>query len=69
MTKLPISNNVIETRVNSNVMETRVNSNVMEARVNSNAILRCLNGVKFRRYLISRLEKNYILRVFNFAIW
>ena len=27
-----------------------------------------LKGIKFRGYLISRLEKNYILRVFNFAI-
>ena len=24
-------------------------------------------GIKFRGYLISRLEKNYILWVFNFA--
>ena len=28
-----------------------------------------LKGIKFRGYLISRLEKNYILRVFNFVIW
>ena len=27
-----------------------------------------LEGIKFREYLISRLENNYILRVFNFAI-
>ena len=26
-------------------------------------------GIKFRGYLISQLEKNYVLRVFNFAIW
>ena len=26
-------------------------------------------GIKFHGYLISRLEKNYISRVFNFAIW
>ena len=25
-------------------------------------------GIKFRRYLILRLEKNYILQVFNFVI-
>ena len=28
-----------------------------------------LKGIKFCGYLISRLENNYILRVFNFAIW
>ena len=28
-----------------------------------------LKGIKFRGYLISRLEKNYILQVFNFRIW
>ena len=28
-----------------------------------------LQGIKFRGYLISRLENNYILRIFNFAIW
>ena len=28
-----------------------------------------LKGITFRGYLISRLEKNYILWVFNFAIW
>ena len=27
-----------------------------------------LKGINFRGYLISRLEKKYILRVFNFAI-
>ena len=27
-----------------------------------------LEGIKFRGYLISRLENNCILRVFNFAI-
>ena len=27
-----------------------------------------LKGIKFCGYSISRLEKNYILRVFNFAI-
>ena len=26
-------------------------------------------GIKFRGYLISQLEKTYILRVLNFAIW
>ena len=28
-----------------------------------------LKGTKFRGYLIWRLEKSYILQVFNFAIW
>ena len=28
-----------------------------------------LRGIKFRGYLISRLEKKCILRVFNIAIW
>ena len=28
-----------------------------------------LKGIKFRGSLISRLEKNYILRVINVAIW
>ena len=27
-----------------------------------------LEGIKFRGYLILRLENNYILRVFNFTI-
>ena len=28
-----------------------------------------LKGIKFRRYLISQLEKKIFLRVLNFAIW
>ena len=28
-----------------------------------------LKGIEFRGYLISRLEKDYILQLFNFGIW
>ena len=31
--------------------------------------LKYLKGIKFHGYLILRLEKNYILRVFDVAIW
>ena len=30
---------------------------------------KCLKGIKFRGYLVSQMEKNYNLWVFDFAIW
>ena len=44
-------------------------SNRMLYHYNIRIIFVTLKGIKFRGYLISQLEKNYILRVFNFRIW
>ena len=30
---------------------------------------KCLKGIKFSGYLVSQMEKNYNLWVFDFAIW